>query len=128
MTLKVKVTFVVSLTLFMTPKGQGVIRGQRDLYDPKGQPDLWPWPKVKHLTQGKAFDPACDHKCPGKTIMRKGSLGVPYFSLCRFIMFILAMLTIALHRVIWSNGHISKTTEPILKIFAATDSATMVSG
>ena len=40
----------------------------------------------------------------------------------------LVMLTKALNSVIWSNGHISKTTEPILKIFAATDSATMVSG
>ena len=40
----------------------------------------------------------------------------------------LVMMTKALHRVIWSNGHVSKTTEPILKIFAPTDSATMVSG
>ena len=36
MTLKVKVTFVVGLTFFMTPNGHGVIRGRRDLlYDPK---------------------------------------------------------------------------------------------
>ena len=38
------------------------------------------------------------------------------------------MLTKALHRVIRENGHNLKTTEPILKIFTATDSATMVSG
>ena len=36
MTPKVTVTFVVGLTLFMTPKGHRVIRGRRDiLYDPK---------------------------------------------------------------------------------------------
>ena len=41
MTLKVIVTFVVGLTYFMTPKGQGVIRGRRDLhYDPEGHGDL----------------------------------------------------------------------------------------
>ena len=41
MTPKVTVNFVVSLTLFMIPKGQGVIRGRRDLhYDPKVQGDL----------------------------------------------------------------------------------------
>ena len=35
-------TFVVGLTEFMTPKGQGVIRGRRDLlYDPKGHGDLY---------------------------------------------------------------------------------------
>ena len=35
------VTFVVILTYFMTPKGQGVIRGRCDLlYDPKGHGDL----------------------------------------------------------------------------------------
>ena len=39
----------------------------------------------------------------------------------------LVMMTIALHRVIRLNGHISKTIEPIFKIFVATDSATMVS-
>ena len=50
--------------LVYDPKGQGVIRGQRDLlYDSKGQFDLWPWPKHQ------AFDPAGDHKCPGKSIM-----------------------------------------------------------
>ena len=38
---KVTVTFVVGLTLFMTLKGHGVIRGRRDLlYDPKGHGDL----------------------------------------------------------------------------------------
>ena len=41
MTQKVTVTFLVGLTLFMTPKGHGVIRGRRDLlYDPKGHGDL----------------------------------------------------------------------------------------
>ena len=41
MTPKVKVTFVVGLTSFMTQKGHGVIRGRRDLlYDPKGHGDL----------------------------------------------------------------------------------------
>ena len=36
MTPKVTVTFVVGLTLFITPKGQGVISCRRDLlYDPK---------------------------------------------------------------------------------------------
>ena len=41
MTPKVTVTFVVGLTLFMTTKGHGVIRGRRDLlYDPKGHGDL----------------------------------------------------------------------------------------
>ena len=41
MTPKVTVTFVVGLTLFMTLKGNGVIRGRRDiLYDPKGHRDL----------------------------------------------------------------------------------------
>ena len=41
MTPKVTVTFVVGLTLFMTSKGHGVIRGRRDLlYDPKGHGDL----------------------------------------------------------------------------------------
>ena len=41
MTPKVRVTFVVALTQFMTPKGQEVIRGRRDLlYDPKGDGDL----------------------------------------------------------------------------------------
>ena len=47
MTPKVTVTFVVGLTVFMTQKGHGVIRGRRDLlYDPKchgvtkGQLDL----------------------------------------------------------------------------------------
>ena len=35
------VTFVVGLTLFMTPKGHWVIRRRRDLlYDPKGHGDL----------------------------------------------------------------------------------------
>ena len=34
-------TFVVSLTYFMTPKGHRVIRGRCDLlYDPKGNDDL----------------------------------------------------------------------------------------
>ena len=34
-------TFVVGLTLFLTLKGNGVIRGRRDiLYDPKGHRDL----------------------------------------------------------------------------------------
>ena len=34
-------TFVAGLTYLMTPKGQGVIRGRRDLlYDPKGHGDL----------------------------------------------------------------------------------------
>ena len=43
MTPKVTVTFVVGLTLFMTSKGHGVIRGRRDLlFDPKGQLHLWP--------------------------------------------------------------------------------------
>ena len=47
MTPKVTVTFVVCLTTFKTPKGHGVIRGRRDLlYDPKGQLDLWPWPRL----------------------------------------------------------------------------------
>ena len=41
MTSKVKVTFVVGLTSFMTPKGHSVIRGRRDLlYDPKGHRDF----------------------------------------------------------------------------------------
>ena len=41
MTLKVTVTFVVGLTLFMTPKGHGVIRSRRDLhYVPKVQGDV----------------------------------------------------------------------------------------
>ena len=41
MTPKVTVTFVVSLTEFMNPKGHKVIRGRRDrLYDPKGHSDL----------------------------------------------------------------------------------------
>ena len=31
MTPNVTVTFVLGLTLFMTPKGHGVIRGRRDL-------------------------------------------------------------------------------------------------
>ena len=45
MTPKVTVTFVVGLTSLMTPKGDGVIRGCRDLpFDHKGQLDLWPWP------------------------------------------------------------------------------------
>ena len=41
---KLTVTFVVGLTLFMTPKGYGVIRGHRDLYYPKGHRDLY-YPK-----------------------------------------------------------------------------------
>ena len=42
MTPKVTVTFVVGLTKFMTPKGQGVITGRCDLlYDPKGHGDLF---------------------------------------------------------------------------------------
>ena len=42
MTPKVTVTFVVGLTYFMTPKGQGVIRGRNDLlYDPKSHGDLF---------------------------------------------------------------------------------------
>ena len=41
MTPKVTVTFVVGLTQFMTLKGNGVIRGRRDLlYDPKGHGNL----------------------------------------------------------------------------------------
>ena len=41
MTPKVTETFVVGMTLFMTPKGHGVIRGRRDLlYDPKGHGEL----------------------------------------------------------------------------------------
>ena len=41
MTPKVMVTFVVSLTELMNPKGHGVIRGRDDLlYDPKGRGDL----------------------------------------------------------------------------------------
>ena len=41
MTPKVTVTFVVGLTSIMTPKGQGVIRGRRDLlYDLKGHGDF----------------------------------------------------------------------------------------
>ena len=40
-TFEVTVTFVVSLTKFMTPKGHRFIRGRRDLlYDPKGHGDL----------------------------------------------------------------------------------------
>ena len=47
MTPKVTVNFVVGLTKFMTPKGHGVFRGRRDLLcDPKGQLDLWPWPRL----------------------------------------------------------------------------------
>ena len=35
------VTFVVGLTQFLNPKGQGVIRGRHDLlYDPKGDGDF----------------------------------------------------------------------------------------
>ena len=42
MTPKVTVTFVVSLTYFMTLKGHGVIRGRRDLLnDPKGHGDFY---------------------------------------------------------------------------------------
>ena len=45
-------TFVVSLTQFMTPKVQEVIRGHCDLlYDPKGQFDIDLDLKVKHLTR-----------------------------------------------------------------------------
>ena len=41
MTQKVTVTFVIGLTLFMTPKCHGDIRGRRDLlYDPKCHGDL----------------------------------------------------------------------------------------
>ena len=41
MTPKVTVTFVVGLTEFMTPKGQWVNRGRRDLlYDLKGHGDF----------------------------------------------------------------------------------------
>ena len=41
MTPNVTVTFVVSLTYFMTQKGHGVNKGRRDLiYDPKGHGDL----------------------------------------------------------------------------------------
>ena len=41
MTPKVKVTFVVGFTLFLTPKGHRVIKGRRDLlYDPKSHGDL----------------------------------------------------------------------------------------
>ena len=41
MTLKVTMTFEVGVTLFMPPKGHGVIRGHCDLlYDPKGHGDL----------------------------------------------------------------------------------------
>ena len=41
MTQTVTVTFVVGLIQLMTPKGNGVIRGRRDLlYDPKGHGDL----------------------------------------------------------------------------------------
>ena len=41
MTPKVTVTFVVGLTLFMTPIGHGVIRGRCGLlYDPKSRSDL----------------------------------------------------------------------------------------
>ena len=41
MTPKVTVTFVVGLTLLMTPKGHGVIRGRRDvLYDLKCHGDI----------------------------------------------------------------------------------------
>ena len=54
MTPKVTVTLVVSLTEFMTPKGDGVIRGRHDLrYDPKGHGDLC----------GR-FDLVCDPKRP----------------------------------------------------------------
>ena len=42
MTPKVTVTFVVSLTEFITPKYHGVISSRRDLlYDPKGHGDLF---------------------------------------------------------------------------------------
>ena len=42
MTPKVTVTFVVSLTYLMTPKGHGVIRCHRDLfYDTKGHGELY---------------------------------------------------------------------------------------
>ena len=41
MTPKVTVIFVIGLTQFMTPKGRGVIRGNRDLlYDLKAHGDL----------------------------------------------------------------------------------------
>ena len=40
----------------------------------------------------------------------------------------LGMMKLVLHRVILYNCHISKTTRPILKVFAAMDSATMVLG
>ena len=41
MTPKVTVTFGISLTYCITPKGHGVIKGHRDLlYDPKGHGDI----------------------------------------------------------------------------------------
>ena len=44
MTPEVTVTFVVGLTYFMTPKGQGVIKGHLDLLcDPKVHADLCGW-------------------------------------------------------------------------------------
>ena len=44
MTPKVTVTFVVGLTVIMTPKGHRVIKGRRDLlYDPEGHGDLCGW-------------------------------------------------------------------------------------
>ena len=65
----------------MTPKGHGVIRGCDDLLCyPKGQLDLWHWPWPK----GQAFDLTGDHKCPGNTLMRLGSHGVPYYQSMQF--------------------------------------------
>ena len=44
MTPKVTVTFVVSLTEFITPKGHGVISGRRNLlYEPKGHGNICGW-------------------------------------------------------------------------------------
>ena len=49
MTQKVTVTFVVGLTKSMTPQGQGVVRGRRDLlYDPKGHGYLCGWFDLVH--------------------------------------------------------------------------------
>ena len=71
MTPTITVTFVVGLTLCMTPKGYGVIRGRRDLfYDHQGQGDLYGRfdlvyaPKRSGVIRGRR-DLLHDHKSHG---------------------------------------------------------------
>ena len=81
----------------------------------------WPWP-LTYIPEVFIRSFPCHGLSTSEMWERtEKSLNMPFQTF-------LGMMKLVLHRVILLNCHISKTTRPILKIFAAMDSATMVSG